>query len=213
MFVSPWFGNFADFELKGYEPGFRDGEGKIDLVIRSNRSHGENESLMRALSNICFPVTRKNPTDLIAIKGVSAASIDLKSQDVVQRQIRGARFALDGLGVPVQIEKRYYSSNNTGTSISLWALFKQKDIPLSIGFWSIGEKGKRSEVVGKEAADGLLTLVKSGSTFDPFLSKLLLPLFVLAKGYEKLEDLENLFTLVKQIHSSIDLTDNSSVDL
>lgn len=66
-----------------------------------------------------------------------------------------------------------------GSGIVLWSISDTNSI---IGGDALGERGKRAEVVGKEAAEKLIMNIKKGAAIDEHLSDMLLIWLVLAKG-------------------------------
>lgn len=95
---------------------------------------------------------------------------------VAQRQASAAQKILKILKskavgqIDTQVEK--YSS--TGTGITLWCGYK--------GGSAIGEKGKKAEKVGEEAANNLLRELKNDACFDQFLADQIMPFAAVASG-------------------------------
>ncbi|MBI5397948.1 RNA 3'-terminal phosphate cyclase [Candidatus Woesearchaeota archaeon] len=164
-------------EARGYYPK---GGGKVDIKIKGNFSKDHLESapaLMLA-----------SPGKLIHIKGLSHASSDLKAANVAERQAHAAKYILAKLGCPVTIATEYQHTPSTGSGITLWAIFSHntEDVdpnnPFRIGADSHGERGKRAEIVGEEAANKLLAEISAGAAVDQHLCDNLIPLLGLVGG-------------------------------
>jgi len=109
------------------------------------------------------------------IKGVSHCSNLPKH--VAERQAVSAKNRLKELQeVSVNIDLEICKSVSTGSGITLWC-----DNVLAGGS-SLGEKGKRAEVVGKEAADQILYSVRSGAALDEWIGDQIMVFATLAKG-------------------------------
>lgn len=99
---------------------------------------------------------------------------------VADRQIAGALAFLEGNGVRC---KAYSSSiepaESPGSSILVYAT---SDYGPFIGGDAIGEKGKRAEHVGRDAAEKFIKSYSSNATVDPYLADMLVLPLSLAKG-------------------------------
>lgn len=107
-----------------------------------------------------------------SIRGISHSS-NLPPH-VTQRQASVAQKTLQSKGYTARIDtqvERYFS---TGTGITLWCGYK--------GGSALGEKGKKAEKVGEEAANNLLGELESEGCFDQFLADQLMPFAALASG-------------------------------
>lgn len=121
----------------------------------------------------------ESPGSLKAVEGVSHASSKLKG--VPERQAKGARNHLESLNCPVSIRTEYSDSRCPGTGITLYAIFSHGEDPehvwpVLIGGSSLGERGKKAEKVGKEAASRLLKETESSAPVDKYLADQLIPL-------------------------------------
>jgi len=132
---------------------------------------------------------------LIYIKGVSHASADLEQAQVAERQATGARQSLAHVSCPIHIRTEYSSAISTGSGITVWAVFSKNpdDInvqdPIILGGDALGEKGKRSEAVGKEAAEDLVQGMLSQAPIDEHLGDNLIPFLGLFGGSIKVSKL------------------------
>ncbi|MBW2991228.1 RNA 3'-terminal phosphate cyclase [Candidatus Woesearchaeota archaeon] len=132
---------------------------------------------------------------LLQIKGISHASIDLENAKVAERQAESARLALDELGIPFNVKHEYSKSFSTGSGLTLWAVFGEEEVdfenPNILGADSLGERGKRAELVGEEAGNNLIDVVDSGAAVDMYLADQLIPFLGIAGGVIKTSQITN----------------------
>lgn len=115
-----------------------------------------------------------------AVEGRSLASEHLRDAEVAERQRKEARrvIADSDPSLDIDIEARYVESRSPGSSIVLWS-----DTGTAIiGGDQVGEKGKRAEKVGREAAEELLGAVQAGAPLDAAMSDMVVPFLALAGG-------------------------------
>lgn len=154
-----------ELEKRGYYPK---GGGKVTLRVKSS----ELES---------FDLTEKESVK--DIKGISHASEHLKDADVADRQKKAARKAVwEEFEISPDIETRYMDSACPGSGIQLWVETESS----RIGGNALGEKGKRSEEVGKEAAEDLIR--NSEGAVDRYAGDQLLPFLATAGGNIKVSE-------------------------
>ena len=110
--------------------------------------------------------------ELRVIRGISIASDDLKKARVAERQAEAAarRLGKEFL-CPIKISAENTSCSSTGSGIMLWAEFDN----CILGWDALGERGKYSEQVGEEAANGLIEQINSGAVVDEYLADQLIP--------------------------------------
>ncbi|ASJ00082.1 RNA 3'-terminal phosphate cyclase [Thermococcus gorgonarius] len=136
------------------------------LVVGSVEPWGERRSL-KAL--------KWNRVERFA--GISHAT-NLPSH-VAERQAKAAKERLKELyNVPVEIETEVSRSLGPGSGIVVWA----ETDKLRLGGDALGKRGKPAEVVGKEAADELLSQLRTGMAADKFLGDQLIPFLAFAGG-------------------------------
>jgi len=113
-----------------------------------------------------------------AVKGVSH-SCGLPAH-VVARQARAATHVLKDAGYAAAIltEPEERGTWTTGSGITLWAGYKSGS--------ALGERGKRAELVGEEAARSILIELQAPSTVDVHLADQLVPYLALATGTSEL---------------------------
>jgi RNA 3'-terminal phosphate cyclase (GTP) len=108
---------------------------------------------------------------------------------VAERQAANAELSLRKMKVPISIETQYSKSESTGSGITLWAVFGDDEVdqsnPVVIGADSLGERGKKAEAVGMEAADRLIEAIISGCAADEYLADQLIPFMAVASGIIK----------------------------
>jgi len=114
------------------------------------------------------------------LKGVSVCTF-LAERKVAERQARAAMERLGQLDLRPNIEIINDMSNplQKGSSVALWA---ETDTGSLIGGDAIGELGKPSETVGREAADNLIKELEARATVDLHLADILVPYVALARG-------------------------------
>jgi len=187
----PQLQRFAKIEAKllkrGYYPK---GNGKVELKInpkfRLNDFSDFNEFHYHLKQNI-KPYYLIDQHHLIQIKGISHASINLQQARVAERQAHSAQNILGKrLNVPIKIASEYQNTLSTGSGITLWVIFsKNKDDidennPIRLGSDSLGEQGKKAEIVGQEAASSLIREIESKAPVDRHLADQILPYMALA---------------------------------
>jgi len=118
---------------------------------------------------------------LMHIKGISHASKELERAKVADRQAKSARKLLEKYGVPINISTEYADSHSAGSGITLWAIFSKDNEeidpinPIILGGDALGERGKPSEEVGKEAAEKLIASIESKAPVDVYMADNLIP--------------------------------------
>lgn len=108
--------------------------------------------------------------DLKGIFGVSCSSM----KDVAERQRKAALKCL-GKG---ELKAVHEKAPSPGSSIVLWADYGET----VIGADALGEKGKPSEVIGKEACEKLLLEMRRGWSVDEHMADNLVPFIALSGG-------------------------------
>jgi len=93
---------------------------------------------------------------------------------VAERQAKAAKDFLESRSIECSISCEVRNEISTGSGITLWCGYK--------GGNSLGEKGKRAEIVGREAAELLLKEMKSEACFDEFLADQIMPFAAVARG-------------------------------
>jgi len=179
----PHIKKYADIEAtlirRGYYPK---GGGRVEIKVKPKKEKAK------------IQLTEEGA--LIQIKGISHASLDLQKGEVAERQARTARLILNKYNCPVKISSEYSDAFSTGSGITLWGVFAKDseidfDNPIIVGADSLGEKGKRAEEVGKEAANKLIEEIESKAPVDSHLADNLIPFLALYGGAMKVSKITN----------------------
>lgn len=93
---------------------------------------------------------------------------------VAERQAKAAKEFLEGRGIDAEIEVQTLRGYSTGSGITIWSSYK--------GGSSLGERGKRAELVGREAAENFYSEFSIPSAFDSHLADQIMPFAALADG-------------------------------
>lgn len=124
------------------------------------------------------PLVLEKAGRLLAVEGVSIAHRSLERARVAHRQAEAAREHISArLGVEASVEVAYVEAVCPGSGIQLWAKTEES----LLGGNSLGERGKPSEEVGREAAAKLVEALGSGAV-DPPTADQLMPYLALAGG-------------------------------
>ena len=125
--------------------------------------------------------------------------------------------------VPIKIISEYQDTLSTGSGIALWAIFSKNrdDIdennPIRIGADSLGEQGKKAEIVGEEAAGNLIKEIESKAPVDRHLADQILPFMALI-GNSKIRASEitnhcrtNIYTIQQFMGEIFELDENKNI--
>jgi len=147
----------------GYYPK---GMGDVTLTVKPQRS-------LQPLRLAAFGTLK-------SVKGVSVCTF-LAEKKVAERQAKAASkyLAEKGYAASIQIVNDQSNPLQKGSSIVLWA---ETDTGVIVGADSIGELGKTSEAVGREAAEKLYSELQAAPTADAHLADMLVPYVALAEG-------------------------------
>ncbi|AKG91759.1 RNA 3'-phosphate cyclase [Geoglobus ahangari] len=147
----------ADLDIdvirRGYYPK---GRGKVVVHIRESELEGRRFEEVRCE----------------AVRGVSHCS-NLPAH-VAERQARAARRLLESSNYRAEIETEVRRDYSTGSGITIYCGYK--------GTVSLGEKGKRAEKVGEEAALELLRELGMSGAFDRHLADQVMIAGAIARG-------------------------------
>lgn len=105
------------------------------------------------------------------VRGISHAS-NLPAH-IPLRQAEAARTRLLEVGYPSQIETISFESFSTGSGITLWSGY--------FGGSALGKRGLPAEKVGKNAAEEIISEIRSGTSVDIHLADQLIPYMALAR--------------------------------
>ncbi len=137
--------------------------------------------------------------EIEGVTGMSIASGHLRDSEVAERQAGSARKHVKDFdpSLDVEIEEIYVESRSPGSMV----LLKAETGGSVLGADAIGEKGKRSEKVGKEAGAAMVEILDSEAPLDAYASDQLVPYLGIAGG--EIEVME--FT--EHVESSIDVVE------
>jgi len=126
------------------------------------------------------PVSIEEFGEIEELRGVSVCTF-LADRRVAERQAKTANEFLKAHGYETDVQVINDTSNplQKGSSLVLWA---RTDKGALLGADAIGELGKPSEVVGREAAENLLKEIEPQATVDMHLADMLVPYVALAPG-------------------------------
>ncbi|RKZ00313.1 MAG: RNA 3'-terminal phosphate cyclase [Candidatus Hydrothermota bacterium] len=163
-------------ELRVIKRGFYPrGGGKVVLKVQPKLSRAKFanfESFREALRNEVGRISRAHLGRILKVSIYSLASEHLRGKRVAHRQAMAAERILSKLNVPVDTKLEYARTFSPGSAITVWA---ESDNGLIIGADSLGKPGKRSEDVGSEAADQLMSELNAHVTADKHLQDNLIP--------------------------------------
>jgi RNA 3'-terminal phosphate cyclase (GTP) len=179
----PAIREYADIEIelsrRGYYP---EGGGKVELRI-APRYHSKDFTTVAEFRSSVGGKTPKlellETGKIVWIEGISHAAEALSGSLVAERQAAGARKKLQHLGCNIKLKEEYTASHGLGSGITLWAGF---DSGCVIGADALGEKAKRAEAVGEEAAANLIAEIEKGAPVDSHLADQLIPFIGLFGG-------------------------------
>jgi RNA 3'-terminal phosphate cyclase (ATP) len=113
------------------------------------------------------------------VKGISH-SCGLPAH-VAERQVKAAGSVLNAAGYDSELKTEIDENGKrtTGCGITLWKGYKSGS--------ALGERGKRAERVGEEAAREIIKELESASTVDVYLADQLIPYIALANGKSEMK--------------------------
>ncbi len=152
------------------------GEVRIDVEPRTAGSFGE---VREAIRSQLPPVAMVEAGGIESIDVVSIAHEELRKQSVVERQLASAVEALGKLRARVVPHKQYVEAMSIGTAVTVVASLSSG---ARLGADALGERGKRAEEVGREAAAKMVREIESGAPVDEHLGDHLVPWLALRGG-------------------------------
>ncbi len=121
------------------------------------------------------------------IRGIVNVSASLAEKKVGERIRDAATAALQHYAVPISLRLEYAETLSPGGDVIVWAVFsKDGDVspinPVILGSNALVEREKRSEDVGREAAEALAKEIDSGAAADHYLADQLILFLGLLPG-------------------------------
>jgi len=160
----------------------------------------------------------KERFDVLQVKGVSHAARTLQEAQVAERQAKAAEVELQSLKVPTNIQIQYPNTTCPGSGIVLWAQCGSEETdhqnPVLLGGDALGEKGKKAEAVGIEAAKQLKEELALHAPVDSHLADNLLPFLAMYGGEIKVTHLTphtetNIYTIEKFLGKVLEIKNNT----
>ncbi len=185
-----------DFFQNVFAPQIKKFVKSLDVKIEKRgyypRGGGKVEIRVRPLEEKEFPkLNSLEQGKLIQIKGVSHCSKHLEKAEVADRQAKTAKMILSKFDVPINIDVVYADTLSPGSGITLWAIFSKDEDeidvnnPIILGADALGERGKKSEDVGKQAAEALIKEIESKAPVDSHTADNIIPFLALFGGQIK----------------------------
>jgi len=121
------------------------------------------------------------------------------------------------------MQTSYSETLSTGSGITLWAIFsKQEDEidlnnPIRLGADALGERGKKAELVGEEAAKTLTAEIRSNAPVDMHLADQILPIMALvSKSKIKTSKITNhtktnIYTIEKFLGKAFSINESNNI--
>lgn len=208
--------DFAEIDINLLKRGyFPKGGGKVDIKIKPRydlRSFSSFSEFISKLRQEIKPLDMTLQGSLQKISGISHASQMLETAEVAVRQARAAKRKLGCLEVPIDIKAEYCDTLSPGSGITLFAEFDE----CKLGADALGERGKKSEDVGEEAAEKLISEIRSGAAVDQHIADNLIPILALVGGQIKVSEitahtLTNIYTVEKFLGKMFDVDSENRV--
>jgi len=172
---------------RGYYPK---GGGEVEVKIQPRFKLSENfMDWWKDLHNKCAKINLLEQGKVEQIKGIINLSRELEEKNIAPRIRMSAADVLRPLQVPLNIRIEQVQSASVGGDFLLWAVCSQQgkvdfDNPVLLGSDALLEPGKRSEEIGKEAAQKLIAEINSGAAADYHLTDQLIMFMALLPGSE-----------------------------
>ncbi len=225
----PQMKRYADIQLNVIRRGFYPkGKGEVKIKAKGKITYEElisgkdkPEEDNKEASPV-RPIRLGEQGHLIQIKGVSYASKELAGAEVAERQTRAAKHILKELKTPLQIRTEYCESESIGTGVVLWAIFSKDPEemnllnPIIVGSDALGERGKRAEKVGEEAAKKLIKEIKAGAAADRHLCDNMIPFIALFGGEIRTSEITdhtrtNIYTVSKFLGDILEIDEEKRI--
>jgi RNA 3'-phosphate cyclase len=162
----------VDMRRRGFYPK---GGGEVRLLVRP-KHHGTFEEIRAAVRRSLPPIDLTRAASAESIDVYSVAHDSLEPNGVVERQAAGAMNAIKH--ARLRAHKEYARAFSIGTAVTVVARFAHG----AIGGDALGERGKRAEDVGREAAEMLKAALDTGAPVDEHLADHLVPWLALRGG-------------------------------
>jgi RNA 3'-terminal phosphate cyclase (ATP) len=131
-------------------------------------------------------------------------------EHVAERQAKAAREFLLEKGIDAKLEVQTLRGFSTGSGITIWSGYK--------GGSALGEKGKRAELVGREAAENFYVEFSNSSAFDSHLADQIMPFAAVARRLTEyttskitLHQKSNAYVIEKFLGEVVDIDEKNRV--
>lgn len=182
---SPPFSYFKHVKLELLEKfGFH---GNAELVKTGYYPSGGGEAELKTEPYSLEPVVVEDRGELQGFEIYSKASEELSSQEVADRQASEAARILKNshISVPVQKNVSYEKTESTGSSLLVKAVYENS----VAGFDALGEKGRRSEKVAKEAVQDFKAFHSTSAGVDSRMADQLMVVMAITGGSLRVPEL------------------------
>ncbi len=152
----------------------------VDLEKTGYYPSGGGEANLKVENNSLDPIELKDRGELERFEVYSKASKELESQNVADRQADEAERILKNSHISKPVEKHigYEKTVSTGSTLVVKAVYENS----VAGFDVLGEKGKRSEKVAKEAVQKFKSFHSSDAAVDKHMADQLMVFMALNGG-------------------------------
>ncbi len=150
---------------------------------------GGGEAEIRTESYSMDPIVLEERGELKRFEIYSRASEELESQGVADRQADEAARMLKNSHVSIDVEKNvsYENSDSPGSSLLVKAVYENS----IAGFDALGERGKRSEEVAKEAVQDFKSFHSTDAAVDSHMADQLMVFMAIVGGRVKVPEVTN----------------------
>ncbi|MEA3254618.1 MAG: RNA 3'-terminal phosphate cyclase [Candidatus Altiarchaeota archaeon] len=181
------FGYKAEIRLvrRGYYPA---GGGRVDVALFPSEPK---------------PINLMDRGEIISAGGISHAHPGLAKSDVATRQAKSALDDLMHLSRDMEVKQEYCKALSYGSGITLWVETKNS----VLGADSLGERGKGSETVGREAARNLIKEIESNAALDRYMADQIVPYIALAGGSARVSE------ITKHTKTNVDIVNKFGFDV
>jgi RNA 3'-terminal phosphate cyclase (GTP) len=190
----PHLQRFVDkIELKVLKRGYYPkGNGEVQLEINSRFKLQDYDSFQQFNEDLALKTSK---VDLIKqgtleqIRGNVNVSSELEEHEIAERIEKSAKKSLSNYDCPINIRTEYSNTLSVGGEIVLWAIFSQNgkvdfDNPVILGGDALIERNKKSEEIGRKAAEKLKKEIDSKTAVDRNLADQLIQFMSLLSGSE-----------------------------
>lgn len=154
--------------------------GELELEKSGYYPAGGGEATLETEEHSLEPINLTDRGDIEKFEIYSKASSELEEQKVADRQADEAERMLKNshISIPVEKEVDYEKTDSTGSSLLVRAVYENS----IAGFDALGEKGKRSEEVAREAVQDFKSFHSTEAAVDEHMADQLLVFMAIVGG-------------------------------